>query len=131
MKTGIVLFAHGSPVQSANDAVHAVTSELERRTGYPVHTGFLECGPPALEDAVSKLVDEGVRRIVIAPYFLTMGIHLKRDLPRIVDELRNIYKGVIVEIADPLDGHPALLTILEDRCNQTLYGGSNTAGQVD
>jgi sirohydrochlorin ferrochelatase len=113
--TGIVLFAHGSTVESANDAVHAVTAELARRTGDLVETAFLDCSPPKLADAVGVLAGKGVSRIVVIPYFLTLGIHLQRDLPRIADELRGIYKGVSIDIAEPLDGHPALLEILVDR----------------
>ena len=118
--TGIVLFAHGSTVESANDGVRAIAEELARRTGRIVETAFLECAPPTLADAVAKLSDSEVRRIVIVPYFLTMGIHLKRDLPRIAGELRNIYEGVSIEIGDPLDGHPGLIDILVDRSKEAL-----------
>ena len=68
-----------------------------------------------LADAVGALVARGATRIVVIPYFLTLGIHLQRDLPRIADELRRIYPGVSIDIAEPLDGHPALLEILIDR----------------
>lgn len=118
--TGMVLFAHGSPVDSANQAVHAVTAELARRTGHVVETAFLECAPPTLADAVAKLTAIGTKRIVVIPYFLTMGIHLRRDLPRIVTELQTSYPGVAIEISEPLDGHPALLDILVDRSKEAL-----------
>ena len=113
--TGLILFAHGSPVPSANDAVHAVTLELGRRIGREVETAFLECSPPTMADAVAALVERGVTKIRVVPYFLTTGIHLKRDLPRIVEQLRPIYPSVSIEVAQPLDGHPALLDILVDR----------------
>jgi sirohydrochlorin ferrochelatase len=113
--TGIVLFAHGSTVESANDAVRAVTAELARRTGEWVETAFLDCASPRLADAVGILVTGGATRIVVIPYFLTLGAHLQRDLPRIADELRRIYESVSIDIAEPLDGHPALLEILMDR----------------
>jgi len=118
--TGIVLFAHGSPVDSANRAVHAVTAELARRTGHVVETAFLECAPPTLADAVANLTAVGAQRILVIPYFLTMGIHLRRDLPRIVAELQTNYPDVSIEISEPLDGHPALLDILVDRSKEAL-----------
>jgi sirohydrochlorin ferrochelatase len=121
--TGIVVFAHGSTVQSANEGVHAAAEELARRTGWIVETAFLECAPPTLADAIAKLAGKGVDRIVVVPYFLTMGIHLKRDLPRIAGELRDIYEGVSIEIGDPLDGHPALIDILVDRSKAALHVG--------
>lgn len=109
----------------ANEAVHLVAAKLAQRTGKAVETAFLECSPPTVRDAAGKLVAGGVAHIVIVPYFLTMGIHLKRDLPAIVDELRPDYPSVTIEIAEPLDGHPALLDILVDRSRNIRQGGSS------
>ena len=123
MRTGFVIFAHGSPVEAANDAVHAVTAEVSRRTNTAVESAFLECARPTLGDAIERLVKQGIESIVVVPYFLTMGIHLRRDLPRIANELRNIYKHVSITIAEPLDGHPALVDILVERARQTVDAG--------
>jgi sirohydrochlorin cobaltochelatase len=120
---GVILFAHGSTVVTANEAVHAVTSELARRTGRLVETAFLECSPPTIGDAVAALAAKGVTSILVVPYFLTMGIHLKRDLPRLVEQLRPGYPGLEFAVAEPLDGHPALLDILAARCEA---GGART-----
>jgi sirohydrochlorin ferrochelatase len=113
--TGIILFAHGSTVEAANDAVQAVSAELAKRTGRPVETAFLDCAPPTMADAMAAHTGNGINHIQVIPYFLTMGIHLKRDLPRIVEGLRSIYPDVTVDISEPLDGHSALLDILVDR----------------
>ena len=119
MRTGIVIFAHGSPVEAANDAVHAVTAEMSRRTSTAVESAFLECARPSCWLMRSKdWSSKASNSIVVVPYFLTMGIHLRRDLPRIADELRNIYKHVSIDIAEPLDGHPALVDILSNEQNK-------------
>lgn len=116
MQTGIILFAHGSTVAAANDAVFALARRLAEQGGYRhVEVAFLDCAPPALPDATAALAAAGVERIVVIPYFLTSGIHLERDLPRIIAELARIHTGVSVEVTPPLDGHPALLEILLDR----------------
>lgn len=119
MKTGIVVFAHGSSVAEANEAVHAVARQFSRAGGYDrVEVGFLDVTPPTLADAVATLAGEGVTRVVIIPYFLTLGIHLQRDMPRIIDELRGIHTHVRIDVTPPLDGHPALLEILLDRARE-------------
>lgn len=115
-RTGVAIFAHGSAVESANDAVRAVTREFARRGGFDlVEPSFLELGRPDLAGAVEKLVARGATRIVVVPYFLTLGKHLQRDLPRIVDEVAGIHKGVEITVTEPLDGHPALAEILIER----------------
>ena len=73
----------------------------------------------------------GATRVLVIPYFLTLGIHLKRDLPRIATELRGIYKGIRIDVTEPMDGHPALLDVLLDRAKEASDGGSCSASQID
>jgi sirohydrochlorin ferrochelatase len=117
--TGIVLFAHGSSVESANEAVRAVTAAVAVEGGFSaIETAFLELGRPDLPEAIRRLAVRGLRRIVVVPYFLTLGIHLKRDLPRIVEECMGRHPGLSIEVTDPLDGHPALRQIILDRAKK-------------
>jgi sirohydrochlorin ferrochelatase len=116
LKTGIILFAHGSRVESANDAVRAVAAELAHAGGFPhVQAAFLELGRPDLEEAVVRLASEGVSSVVVIPYFLTLGLHMERDLPRLIDDISLKHKGLQITVTPPLDGHPALVDILLDR----------------
>ena len=89
--------------------------------GYETYeTAFLEAAHPGLKEAVARLTAKGVDRIIVLPYFLTLGIHLKRDLPRIVAELSLIHSSVEITVTEPLDGHPALKEILLDRARKAL-----------
>ena len=116
VSTGIVVFAHGSRVESANQAVRDVAARLARAGPFDhVEAAFLELGKPDLEGAVAQLVDHGISRIVVIPYFLTLGTHLERDLPAIVNRISQSYKDLELITTPPLDGHPALLQILLDR----------------
>jgi sirohydrochlorin ferrochelatase len=118
---GLILFGHGSRVAEANQSVMAVTEALRERGGYRLTaTAFLELAEPDLPAAVAALVAQGARRIVVIPYFLTLGIHLRRDLPRIVEELESIHPGVEILVTDPLDGHPALLDIVMARAGAAV-----------
>ncbi len=130
--TGIAIFAHGSSVESANEAVRGFTRQLAGRGGFPlIETSFLELGKPDLPEAAQRLIARGAKRIVVIPYFLTVGIHLKRDLPRIVEELKDIYQDVEFEITAPMDGHPALLDVLLDRAKSALGGGNGSESQAN
>jgi len=112
---GIVIFAHGSSVPSANDAVRAVASEAAAAGGLDlVETAFLEA-KPSLDEAVARLVERGATRILVIPYFLTLGIHLQRDLPAMINRLSQAYQNVEISVTPPLDGHPALVRIVLDR----------------
>jgi sirohydrochlorin ferrochelatase len=84
-----------------------------------VEAAFLEARPE-LEEAVARLVERGASRILIIPYFLTLGIHLQRDLPGIVERLSRVHKNVDMRITAPLDGHPGLSAIVLDRAREAL-----------
>ena len=119
--TGLVIFAHGSSVAAANEAVMRVTARMALEGGYDlVETAYLEMGQPDLREAVARLAARGADRIVVIPYFLTLGIHLRRDLPRIVEELAGVYQGVRIDVTEPLDGHPSLVGILLERAQAAL-----------
>lgn len=121
MKTGIIVFAHGSSVPSANDAVREVAAQFASAGGFAlVETAFLESARPDLGESVASLAAQGATDILVLPYFLTLGIHLRRDLPRIVAGLSVIHTGVRIRVAEPLDGHPALARILLERAQQAL-----------
>ncbi len=116
MSTGIIVFAHGSRVESANEAVRAVAAGLARAGGLlHVQAAFLELGRPDLEGAVASLAEERVERIIIVPYFLTLGLHMERDLPRLVSDISSKYNGLQIAVTPPLDGHPGLIDVLLDR----------------
>jgi sirohydrochlorin ferrochelatase len=116
ISTAIILFAHGSRIESANDAVRKVAADLACAGGFPVvEASFLELGKPDLATAVATVVSNGAQRVTVIPYFLTLGTHLERDLPRLVDGIAVAYPGVEIRVTPPLDGHPALVQALLDR----------------
>ena len=118
---GVIFFGHGSPIESANEAVREVARAAARHGGWELwEAAFLEGGKPDLEGAVAALRNHGARRIVIVPYFLTLGLHLQRDLPRIVRELTAVHPDIEIICGAPLDGHPALATILAERAQEAI-----------
>ena len=122
-RKGYVVFGHGSTVESANDAVRAMAAELQRRQGYEaVQAAFLESGQPDLRGAIDRLAGEGIEQVIVIPYFLTLGMHLQRDLPRLVAEIRGVHPGMEIQVTPPLDGHPALIDALLGRAREATEG---------
>src|SRR5579862_809191 len=113
-RAGIVVFGHGSSVASANDAVRAIAAKAAREGAWDLYeTAFLEAAP-LLDAAVGNLISSGATEVLVLPYFLTLGIHLQRDLPKLVAELSRKH-GIAIRVAPPLDGHPELSRILVSR----------------
>lgn len=115
-----IVFAHGSSIESANEAVRVVTKRAAQRGSWRVfETAFLEGGKPELGTAIDTLASRGETKFVIVPYFLTLGLHLQRDLPKLIEEVRARHAGIAIEVTQPLDGHPAMVEALVDRARNS------------
>ncbi len=122
--TALILFGHGSRIESANEAFRIASRQLAQAGGHPVEPAFLELGQPPLAGAVHTLVERGAEKIVVIPYFLTLGTHLQRDLPQLIREAADAHGPQIsITVTPPLDGHPALVNALLDRAQSALAGG--------
>lgn len=131
MKTAIIVFAHGSPVAEANEGVQAMTAEMARRGGYDlITTAFLDSAPPTLGEAVEQMAAAGAKRIVVVPFFLTLGLHLRRDLPGIAECLREKHAGIQIDVTGPLEGHPALVDAMLGRAGDALHGDALHGGEA-
>lgn len=120
--TELILFAHGSPVESANESVRVIAHSMADEGRYRVEAAFLEGGKPDLPEAISAAVARGAERVVVVPYFLTTGLHLKRDLPALMRHAAAEHPKLRIEATPPLDGHRALVGILLDRAAAVLDG---------
>lgn len=108
---------------SANDAVRAIAAQAAAEGRWDLYeTAFLEAAP-SLAEAVANLMDRGAGEILVLPYFLTLGLHLQRDLPKLVDELSGS-RGIPIRVAPPLDGHAGLSRILVSRAAEILGSGA-------
>jgi sirohydrochlorin ferrochelatase len=113
-----IVFAHGSSVESANEAVREVARRAAALGRWRSSlAAFLEGGSPALGIAVGDLISRGESRFVIVPYFLTLGLHLQRDLPKLIAGIKAQHPNIEIEVTEPLDGHPAMEAALVDRAN--------------
>ena len=121
VRTAFILFAHGSRIELANEAVRTAAAELAKAGQLErVEAAFLELGQPSLEEAVSALEQGGFRRIVVIPYFLTWGLHMERDLTRLISDISSSHSDLEISMTPPLDGHPGLISVLLDRARSAL-----------
>ncbi len=117
----LIVFAHGSRRAEANEAVEKVAAVAAKKGGFGRwRAAFLELAEPTLAAAVKDLAAAGATRIVVAPYFLVMGVHLTQDLPRLIAEAAAGVPGVELVSTPPLDGHSALADILSERARTAI-----------
>lgn len=116
MSTALLLVAHGSRNPDANADLVQLAEEVRRRGNYDlVETAFLELAEPTIAQACQRCVAQGAGRVVLVPYFLSAGVHVRDDLRRHRDELATSFPGTTFILAEPLGPHPLLVDIVMQR----------------
>ncbi|MFX5587072.1 CbiX/SirB N-terminal domain-containing protein, partial [Acinetobacter baumannii] len=64
--------------------------------GTSVELAFLELMQPDLPTVAARQIAAGSRRVTVIPVFLGQGGHVRRDLPELLEQLRQAHPGVDV-----------------------------------
>lgn len=121
MKTALLLIAHGSRQAEANEDLLWLAEQL--RSEYPiVEAAFLELAAPTIEEAARRCVEMGAERVILLPYFLSAGVHVRRDLQEHRDRLAKEFAVVELVLAEPIGRHPLLREILLQRVKEASVG---------
>src|SRR4051794_20800483 len=87
VNTALLLIAHGSRQADANADLHHLADSLRERGEAIVVASFLELAEPGIEEGGRLCVQAGANRVVLVPYFLSAGIHVRRDLTQARENL--------------------------------------------
>jgi sirohydrochlorin cobaltochelatase len=87
--SALILFAHGARDPEWAEPMRRVCAAVRQQApDLRVELAFLEFLQPDLRACAEGLLAEGVERIVVLPMFIARGGHLKRDVPLLLEELR-------------------------------------------
>jgi sirohydrochlorin ferrochelatase len=118
-RTAVLLIAHGSRESSANDDLHELAARLSAAKEYPiVEACFLELAKPDIPTGGDRCVARGATRVLMVPYFLSAGVHLRRDLTAARDELARRYPDIDFHLGPPLGPHPLLDSLVAARVRE-------------
>ncbi len=107
---GLILFAHGArdaqwaePFRHIQQRVSALCPESR------VELAFLELMTPSLAACVEQLVAAGLLQITLVPLFMAQGGHLKKDLPQLIETIRNHHPHCSIRVTQAIGESPELL----------------------
>ncbi len=128
LKTAVLLIGHGSPRSEVKSAFCAL-ADLVRAAGGNglVEVAFLSCGEPDIACGIDRCVVQGARRIVLCPYFLFAGSHVRNDLPAAMAAAGQRHPGLELLLAEPLGVHAKLAEVVCERVAQALGGPAGRA----
>ena len=123
MKTAVLLMAHGSRIPEANDAVRDIAAMVKEMTHFDiVEVSFREQHLPNIQQGIDACVEAGAERIILMPYFLYMGAHVREDLPAEMAEAKQRYPRVEFVMGMHLGTHRKLAEIVAERIAETMEG---------
>lgn len=115
----ILLIAHGSRRAEANADLEHVAAALRQSGEALVVCSFLELTEPTIQAGGVRCVEAGANAVVMLPYFLSPGVHVREDLTEARDALAAQFPYVAFRLAEPLGRHPLLIDIVRQRVAET------------
>jgi sirohydrochlorin ferrochelatase len=120
-KTAILLMAHGSRIAEANAAAHEIAAMIRNASDFEiVEVAFREMHPPDIQSAIDRCVAQGAERILLMPYFLFVGAHVREDLPAEMTLAQERYPQVEFAMGNHLGAHRKLAEIVIERIAEGL-----------
>lgn len=120
-KRAMVLFAHGArdprwaePFQRLQALVQKQAPDLV------VSLAFLELMSPRLPELAVELAADDVDDVTVVPVFLGQGGHVMRDLPVIVEELKQSFPNMTFKIAGAVGEDDSVLNAMAAYCLRSL-----------
>ena len=82
----------------------------------------MELAEPLMEDTIDEIVKEnsGISEIIVVPFFLFEGMHIRKDIPEKLDEFREKYPDIKITFGRPLGADPMIAEVLTPRVNEML-----------
>lgn len=123
-ESGVIILAHGSRgelgAQAVIDALERIASGLKLLLSADVEIvgGAMQFNHPDLEEAAELLITKGVKKIVVAPYFLFPGRHVMEDIPELIERLSAAHPGVKFFLADNLGLDESFVDLMARRITQ-------------
>jgi sirohydrochlorin cobaltochelatase len=109
----VILFGHGSRDPQWREPIEAVAARMaQAHPDLDVRCAYLEFDQPDLPRAAAELIAAGARQVSIVPMFLGTGTHARKDLPALLQALRDAHGEVHFILQRPVGDDPRVLDLL-------------------
>jgi len=113
--TGLLLFAHGARDPEWAAPFEAVAHRCRAaRPDRPVALAFLEFMAPDLVEAGGGLAAAGCSAVDVVPLFLGAGGHVRKDIPRLLQRLRDAHPQVQWTLRPSIGEAPGVIAAMAD-----------------
>lgn len=113
---GVLILAHGSKRHETEKILDSLTSKVKKKTGSElVYPAYLQFSEQNLEVGIDYLVKKGACTIKVVPMFLFDGVHVTKDIPEEINNLKSKYPDVKIMMSKHLGDDDRIVDIIVDR----------------
>lgn len=116
MKRAVVLAGHGSKLEHSGEALNRVCESLRKKEpGTFFQVAFLEINSPSIPEAVDLCLTQGADEVIIVPYFVQSGKHVKEHIPQIVLGIQARHPSKSIRLSRHLDFDKRIVSAIKVR----------------
>jgi len=113
----ILLIGHGSSDNDARDAFVYIADSI-KQTYRNVGFCFLELDSPNIQEGIKQSLDKRPRALILMPYFLHRGAHIKRDVKEEVSKALKENENSSVYMARHLGVDSKIIDVIIERARE-------------
>lgn len=116
VRWAVILIGHGSRAAGADDDMERIAARLrETACGGIVDLCRMAGRGTPFGEVFERCVRQGAKTVIVIPYFLHFGVHLRKDIPEILREAVTKHPKVRLVLGRHLGYDDALVTLVEKR----------------
>ena len=120
-EVAVILFGHGSRVPDAGKGMEKVAGRLTATGDYiAVEICYMSRLGPHLPEILKKCVDAGATSVLLIPYFLHSGLHMRHDIPHMMQEESKKYPNVKIVYGKHLGFDEKLVDVVKTRIAESM-----------
>lgn len=124
VKTAVILMGHGSRVPDASKGMEEVAERLRQSGEYGViDTCYMSRLGVRFPEVFAKCVQQGAKKVILIPYFLHLGLHMRLDIPTMMKKEADKYPSVKLVFGKNLGFDELLVGLVQKRIGESRHLG--------
>jgi sirohydrochlorin ferrochelatase len=115
----MILIGHGSRATGADDDMEKIAAGLRAKLGGIVATCRMSGRGIPFDEAFDQCVRQGAKSVIVLPYFLHFGVHLREDIPEMLREAVAKHPEVRLVLGRHLGYDDTLVTLVAKRIGES------------
>ncbi|MDR0778592.1 MAG: sirohydrochlorin cobaltochelatase [Methanomassiliicoccaceae archaeon] len=125
-RTGVMVVGHGSRLPYNKDTVILNAKRLSQMGHDDVYYAFNEFNDPDIGSVLEDMAEKGINEIIVLPLFISLGDHLKNDIPSKIRLKDGTFEGAFDHKGSKIDVKYALPIGQDPRLTEVIAANVNS-----